>query len=864
MRVKAALCFLIVCGLGAQLLPAQPQPASRSAQPAPRPASAKPLASPPKPAPAKPAAADTEAAKPAAAAKPALPVIELIPGQPPAPARYFGHAMGEDRKLLDWDRVVGYFQALDKTSPKIRTFEIGKTVQGRPIIASFISNEANMKDLSSINITQKRLADSRRITDAEAEKLIPQGKAVIMITCSIHATEVVSTSTAVEFAYRLLTNENNTKFKQILDNVVLILVPSLNPDGVDIVTQWYRKTLGTPYEGTSPPELYHPYVGHDNNRDWYIFSQPETRAVIQRLHNSWHPQIVYDVHQQGANASRMFVPPWMDPIDPNVDASIAQMANLFGMGMAADLTAAGKTGVAVNAVYDFWTPARHYQAYHGGLRILSESASARLATPVTIRPEQISANAPGYNPRERAWNHLEPWLGGEWRARDILDYQLIAFESLLWQAAVRREDLLRNFHRVLKRSTERQSPYAFVLPKDQLDPGSAKRLLETLVFGMVEVDQAGEAFTADGKQYAAGSYVVRMQQPFSAFAKTLLEKQQYPDLRLYPGGPPKRPYDVTAHTLPLLMGVDVDTIRDRFQVALSPVKAYPFAQKGEAPPGALAVSDIESWRAVNQAWSAGKPVARDAAGHFYLNRAASGDIKPLRRPRVALYRSHQPSMDEGWTRWMFDTFGFTYTRLYNKEVLAGQLRRRYDVIVFPDQSPASIHNGYRKGAMPDDLVGGLGEAGAQALKQFAEQGGTLIFLNDSTEYATAHLGVNLKSSVSGVSNRDFYSPGSLLNVSLDAAHPITRGLPQEITIWSEGSPAWEVADGAGMKSIARYPQSKVLASGWLLGEKYLTGRSALVEVRVGTGRVVLFGMRPQYRAQSWQTFKLLFNAVVGY
>ncbi|MCS7025076.1 MAG: M14 family metallopeptidase [Bryobacteraceae bacterium] len=857
MRLELGILLCLAAGLGAQPRPAVP---SRPAAPPAPPAEAKPQGSTPVTTAAGSAAVGSPTPKPAAAPKPDAGVG---PGQLPEPSRYFGHAMGEDRKLLDWDRVVSYFQALAKASPKIRVVEFGRSVQGRPLIAAFLSSEANLKDLSRFNVIQKRLADSRTTPEAEAEKLIAEGKAVVMITCSIHATEVVSTSTAVEFAWRLLTDGKNSKFKQILENVIFILVPSLNPDGVDIVTQWYRKTLGTRFEGTSPPELYHVYVGHDNNRDWYIFSQPETRATVQRLHNAWHPHIVYDVHQQGANASRMFVPPWMDPIDPNVDPAIAQMANLFGMGIAADLTAAGKTGVVVNAIYDFWTPARHYQSYHGGLRILSESASARLASPVTIRPEQIPATGPGYSPRERSWNHLEPWLGGEWRVRDILEYQLIAFESLLWQAAVRREDLLRNFYRVLKRAAEREKPYAFVIPKEQLDPGSAKRLLETLAFGLVEVDQAKEAFQAGGKTYAAGCYVVRLQQPFSAFAKTLLERQQYPDLRLYPGGPPKRPYDVTAHTLPLLMGVEVDTVSERFQAVLAPVKSFAFTLKGQAPEGALPASDVDSWRVVNQAWATGRPVARDSSGHFYLNRAATGDLKPLRRPRIALYRSYIPSMDEGWTRWLLDAFGFSYARLTNPEVLAGQLRRRFDVIVFPDQSAATIHNGYAKGSMPDEYVGGLGETGAQALRQFAEQGGKIIFLNDSTEYAVKHLALPVKNSVGGVSSRDFYSPGSLLWVTLELKHPLTRGLPEQIAIWSEGSPAWEIPTAANIRSLAQYPPSQILASGWLLGEKFLAGRSALLEVSLGSGRVYLFGMRPQYRAQSWQTFKLLFNALVS-
>jgi hypothetical protein len=512
-------------------------------------------------------------------------------------------------------------------------------------------------------------------------------------------------------------------------------------------------------------------------------------------------------------------------------------------------------------MYDFWTPARHYQAYHGGMRILSESASARLASPITVTADQISQNALGYNPRERAWNHLEPWTGGEWHLRDIIDYQLIAWESCLWQAAVRREDMLRNFHRMLRNAVERQTPHAFVIPRDQFDPGSSRKLLETLAFGMVEVDQATAEFQADGKTYPAGSYVIRMQQPFSAFAKTLLERQQYPDLRLYPGGPPKRPYDVTAHTLPLLMGVRVETVTDRFQATTERASQFAFGLNAEKPEGALAASDVDSWREVNKAWNSGRPVARDTAGNFYINRAGGGDIKPLRKPRIALYRSHIPSMDEGWTRWLLDTFGFTYTRLLNSEILAGGLRKRYDVILFPDQRSATIHTGYSATAMPEEYTGGLGEKGAQALKDFAAAGGTLVFLNESTAYAMAHLGVKAKNSVQGVSSREFYSPGSLLNASLDITHPITRGLPKDLTIWSEGSPAWENVEG---KVIARYPTSGVLASGWLLGEKFLTGRAALIEVPVGPGRMLLFGMRPQYRAQSYQDFKLLFNALAGY
>ena len=360
----------------------------------------------------------------------------------PTPESYFGHPIGADQTVMDWDKVFAYFQLLAKGSDRIRVDELGKTAEGRPFFAATIADASTLKNLDHYRNIQQRLADPRKTSAAEAEKMILEGKTVVLITCSIHATEIASTHTAVEYAHRLLT-EDSPHNRAILKDVILILVPSLNPDGVDIVTRWYRKTLGTPYEGTSPPELYHKYVGHDNNRDWYIFSQPETRLTISKLHNVWHPEITYDVHQMGANGARLFVPPWLDPAEPNIDAILMQEMNMMGTAMAADLTAAGKTGVAIHGVYDFWTPSRHFMAFHGGLRLLTESASARIASPSTMTADQIGTSALGYNPRERSWNYLEPWLGGSWRLRDIIDYQLIAFDSCLYNAALHRTELYR-------------------------------------------------------------------------------------------------------------------------------------------------------------------------------------------------------------------------------------------------------------------------------------------------------------------------------------------------------------------------------------------------------------------------------------
>jgi hypothetical protein len=745
--------------------------------------------------------------------------------------------MGADRTVLDWDKVVSYFRLLEKSSDRLRVSELGKSTEGRPFIAVTIAAPETLRNLDRYIDIQRRLADPRITTPEQAEKLVHAGKTVVLITCSIHSTELASTHTAVEFAWRLLT-EDKPRFQAILADTIFLLVPSLNPDGVDIVSQWYRKTLGTPYEGTSPPRLYQKYVGHDNNRDWYIFSQVETQLTISKLHNVWHPQIVYDVHQQGSASSRMFVPPWMDPVEPNIDAILMQETNMIGTAMAADLTADGKTGISIDSSYDFWTPSRHYQSFHGGMRILTESASARLASPVTLKREDLDENALGYNARQRSWNHLEPWPGGTWRLRDIVDYQLIAMESCLYNAAIRREDLLRNFYKVGQRQIARKAPWGFLIPAAQRDPGATRKMIETLRFGGVEIEDL-----------AGGDHLIRIAQPYGGWAKALLERQDYPDLRMYPGGPPKRPYDVTAHTLPLLMGVDVNL-----------VDAMPKGQSATPVPkrnGVLPASDSDSWKVINRVWQGGGKVWRDVTSGDFATSPHGNGWTEIMRPRLGLYQSFEPILDEGWTRWLLEQFGFAYTSVQNAQIKAGHLRDRFDALVFPDQSPASIDRGYSSD-MPEEYRGGLANKGAEALREFVSAGGTLVFLNRSSAYAIEHLGIKAKNVVANASSRDFYVPGSLLNVKLAAGHPLAFGLPEEITIWAEHSPAWQTEE----VGVAKYPEAKILASGWLLGETMLAGRSALVDAKLGRGHVILFGMRPQYRAQSYQTFKLFFNALL--
>jgi hypothetical protein len=821
-----------------------------------------------------------------------------------SPEKFLGFRVGADQKLAAWPKIVQYFQKLNAESDRMKVQELGKTTDGRPFIVAFISAPENLKKLEKFRQNNQKLADPRALGDTEAEEIIKDAKAIALVTCNIHSTEVASAQTAMEFAYDMATG-NDPKTLLILKNVITLLVPSLNPDGQEMVVDWYNKTLGTPYEGTSPPYLYHHYTGHDNNRDWYMFTQVETRHTVSKLHNVWHPQVVYDVHQMDARGARIFVPPWLDPIDPNIDPILQQESIYVGASMASDLTAAGKKGVVMNAMYDLWTPGRHYQNYHGGFRILTESASVRIATPVTIPFEQLSLEGRGYDPKHSSWNFPEPWPGGEWHLRDIVDYQLIAFQSLLHTMANDRERFLRNFYLVAKKAVApKKDPFAFVVPSGQSDPASAVHMLNTLRFGMVEMERATSSFTAGGVSYPAGSYIIPMSQPYGSWAKTLLERQNYPDLREYPGGPPKRPYDVTAQTLPYLMGVETVAIRVPFKYSGAPVDrvalkagkvenagaqsgflikrrtnndtvalyrlmdlGYPVAlvsgNSDRAPRGAAFVSEARRQPASNaQALALEvEKLSRELGVDFTGMDQAPASPVALHLPRVGLYQSYVPSMDEGWTRWIFDQFGIPYETLHDSDIRKGDLNSRLDAIILPSQSPQSIVEGHSRGTMPEQYTGGIGEEGLGNLKMFAENGGTLIAFNDASKLPL-RWNIGVRDVTQGVPARQLYGPGSILNAEVMADNPVTVGMRRKAHIWFEGSPAFELAKSPDIHPLIQYPSSGLLASGWLLGEEKLANRFAAVAVDLGKGHLVLFAFRPQYRGQSYSTYKLVFNSML--
>ena len=369
----------------------------------------------------------------------------------PTPSEVLGFTPGDDRKLASWTQVVDYFGRLDRASDRVIFQELGKSTMDKPFVMATISAPENLARLEEYKTIQEQLADPRKlgapgVRDRRAAELIRKGKTIVLITCGIHSTEVGSYLSSILIAHRLASS-NEPEIQNILQSTIILLVPSLNPDGVDIVKNWYDKTLGTPYEGTDPPELYHKYVGHDNNRDWYAFTQVETKITVDKIHNVWHPQIVHDIHQQGQVGSRLFLPPYMQPVEPNVPKQIVEGFTELGSWMAGEMRAKGFQGITTNSTYDAWSPSRAYSHYHGGVRILSETASAKIATPITLKLEELNARE-GYDPKKESANFGPLWRGGEWKLRDITNYMTTAAFLLLRHASENRERWLRRFYEI--------------------------------------------------------------------------------------------------------------------------------------------------------------------------------------------------------------------------------------------------------------------------------------------------------------------------------------------------------------------------------------------------------------------------------
>jgi hypothetical protein len=834
----------------------------------------------------------------------------------PDPETFFGFRMGTDNKLARWDRIVDYLEQVGQTSDRVRVRRLGDSTDGNPFLLVEVTSPSTIADIDRYRQLERRLYFQDGVPDAgQRDEIFAQGKLVVAVTCSIHANEVGATQMAVELVHTLAT-ETSPRIRKILDNVILLLVPSLNPDGQIMITDWFDRNLGTPYATSPLPRLYHRYVGHDNNRDMYMFTQKESQLTAHLLWKEWFPAVWLDEHQMAATGARIFVMPATDPINPNVHPLIYRWNGILGQSQAAALEAAGKEGILHNSTYtNFWQGAMAWSGWwHNQIGLLTEVASARVAAPVvqarasdagrdgphgTSARQDVLAPPVDVTPRTE---YPRPWMGGRWTLRDIVDYELIATMGLLETAADVRETLLRQIYEVNRGTVEgtwSEKASAIVIPyASQHDPREAVHLVEKLQAAGVDVQRASAAFDAGGRHYAAGSFVVPFAQVFGRYAKDILEKQTYPEVRRSPSATPEPPYDVTAWSLGMLFGVEHAEVGSYGAAGLRTLASAPPIEsgiEGNGPVFSLDYRGPDDVKGINELLRQEARVWIEAGGDGGHAKAIVGGVSAervrqaaaaagmngrsvtaaateargggmrIRAPRIGLYQPFGGgNMDEGWTRWVLEQYGFEYTTLHNADIRAGGLRRDYDAIIFADQAPAQIINGSSGADVRPEYRGGIETAGVEALKAFVAGGGTLVTLGAACDMAIERFDLPVRNVKGSLPREEHYAPGTIVRVGVDTRHPIGYGMPAETSGFYNNSPFFDLAAALSARRVevvARYPAEDIVASGWLRGEALMAGRAAVVSIESGAGRIVLFGLRPQHRAQTHATFPLLFNAL---
>ena len=881
----------------------------------------------------------------------------LLVGAPPglpAPESVFGFKLGADNTLATYDQSIAYLKKLAAASPSIKLFQAGRTTEGRTMYYALVSSPANLANLDRLRGIARRLAHPEGLTDAQARALAREGKAFVHLDGGCHATEVAGAQMIPQLAYDLLARANDPGIRQILADSVVMLWPTMNPDGQQMVGEWLAKNAGTPYEQSPLPRLYQAYVGHDNNRDGYMINMIESR-VLEHFWRQWEPTIVYVFHQTAPFPTRIWLPPFSEPVGEHTPAIVSREINMIGMAIAQGLDERGQVGAThMGTAFDAWYPG--YVDYAPVFKNIPAFWTETAGNQAAPREYASSDLPPAYRDLRPQSLYSSPWPAGWWRLADAVGYDETAALATLEYAAKYKDALLYNRYQAGRDQIARgksSAPYAYVIPQKQRDPVAPVEMLRRLAFGGVRVSQLTAAATIDGVAYPAGTWVVPTDQEFAALARELLDRQRYPDLRQYPGGPPLRPYDAAGWTLPLQMGVEIAAVStplgEDVRAKLTPLGPAPSLAARPAPynltdagdaapfdsvpgigfdssPAAAAIRPLpgtitgsgpvllvdpaenNAFRAVNQAWKQGGTVGIVAAADGKSRRfALAGLSEPaqaamvkdlaltaersespgerLDRPRIGLFEPWTGSMDEGWTKWLLERYGFEFVLLHPEDFKL-PLRDRIDVLVLADDArlPVAGSAGGRggetrgqPGAMPQ-ASGGRGGPGRQVrpeyayaltaadlqgLGAFVRGGGTMVCLSGASRFAIQQFGLPVKNVVEGLKPEEFFLRGSIVEVRPDLSHPVMAGMPERAPVFVDGSPVFEPLEGFAGSVLARYPEAgSPLLSGYLIGEQHIQGKAAALDAVLDKGHVVLLGFRPQWRGQSFGTFRVVFDAVL--
>lgn len=770
------------------------------------------------------------------------------------PEQNFGFKPGTDRMLFDYEELIAYLQKLDTASPKLKMIEIGKSPLGRTMSIAFISSEENINNLEQLKEINRKLALDPNLSESERVKMFDEGKIFFLATLSMHSDEVAPSQAAPLIAYQLVTTED-PKILNWLDDVVYMIVPNHNPDGMDMVIQNYRKYKGTKYEGCSLPGVYHKYVGHDNNRDFVILSQEDTRAISRIYSLDWFPQVMIEKHQMGSTGVRYFVPPSHDPIAENVDAGIWNWTKIFGANMITDMTEQGLAGVTHSYIFDdYWPGSTTTCIWKNVISMLTEMASIKDATPIYIEPNELGVGGKGLSEYKKSINMPLPWQGGWWRLSDMVEYEIASTRSLIKTASLHKKEILQFRNDLCRKEVQKGKttpPYYYVLPLAQHDVSELGWLVNLLKEHGATIYRLSENFAFNDYSFKQGDVVMPLAQPFRAFIKEVMEKQAYPVRRYTPGGEIIKPYDITSWSLPLHRGiksVEVNSRSENFESLLKEIESTFILQQSLPATFGAAIFNVNhnvSYKAAFNAIIKGLRTERinEAVtvegvaipmGSFIIYNDQSGGLKqliqdtkvsplilkeaitvqstPLKLPRIALVESFFHDMDAGWTRFVLDSYGVPFTVIHPRDFEKTDFLKNFDVVIFPDEDKNVLMEGKYKAReeyyvtdYPPEFTKGIGKKGMENLMTFLDKGGLVISWGRSTSLFIGNLEIvrgkdekeefqlPIRDITEQVQKAGLYCPSSLMKTILLEDHPLTFGLPKEVGIMFDGRPVFSTS-----------------------------------------------------------------------
>jgi hypothetical protein len=901
------------------------------------------------------------------------------------PKEQFGNNIGDDYFLANYTQLTAYWQKLAKESNRAKLVSIGKTAEGREQWMMILTSPENHKRLDRYKEIARKLALAEGLTDDEARKLAAEGKAVVWIDGGLHATEVLGAHQLMEFVYQML-SMNDPETMRFLNDVIVLAVHA-NPDGMELVSNHYMREKEPTRRSTGGiPLLYQKYIGHDNNRDFYMSNMPESTNMNRQLYHEWFPQIMYNHHQTGPAGTVIFMPPFRDPFNYFFDPLIPIGLNLVGAAMHGRMAAEGKAGTTMleGASYSTWFNGglRTTTYFHNMIGLLTEAIGNPTPIEIPFVPNRLIANKTLPFP-------IQPQ---RWHFRQSIEYEMTANRAVVDVAARFRETFLFNIYRMGKNSIERGSkdnwtmtpkrlasvqaaiaketgrggaedaptgdvepgpggggggggrgaripakfyemtrdpslrdPRGYIITANQPDFLTATKFMNVLIKTGITIHRATAEFEVAGKKYPAGSYVVKCAQAFRPHILDMFEPQDHPNDFRYPGGPPIPPYDLTGWTVAYQMGVQFDRILDGFDGPFEKITGEIKTPAGRVtrtgtPTGfTFSHQQNDSFIAVNRLLKNGDEVywLKDGKGTMYvqarpqtapvLERSAadlgvsftgvsskpSGDALKLKPVRIGLWDRYGGSMPSGWVRWMFEQYEFPFQQVFPQELDAGNLKSKFDVLVFVTGGiPGTGRGAGFGGGGRGGGGGGGGRGGGEdridpefrdrtgnitrertipKLKEFVESGGTILTIGSSTALAQ-HLGLPVGNALiertpageRPLGRDKFYIPGSVVSMRVDNTHPLAWGMPDRADFMFDSSPAFRLQPEAtvkGLKSVAWFDSRTPLRSGWAWGEHYLEGAAGVIEAPVGEGKLLLFGPEVTFRGQPHGTFKLLFNGI---